>query len=72
MNTLEKTINNKYLSPEMYVLSNNNCKCISLSNTTNKTKINNFTYPNKKQINKDKTLNYINNATCEHLLYLCE
>jgi hypothetical protein len=66
------TINDKYLSPEMYILSNDTCKCISLANDTNWTLVENYTFPDKETIEKNVTTQYINNEEHKNLIYLCE
>lgn len=65
-------INDKYLSPEMYILSNNNCKFISLANDTNCIYIENFSYPSKELIYKNLTNNIIDNDEHKGLISLCE
>jgi hypothetical protein len=57
VNTLSPTINDNYLSPEMYILDNNNCKCISLANDTNLVLFENYIFRNEFEI--------LNNATTE-------
>lgn len=50
-----KNINNGYLSPEMYILSNNNCNYISLANDTNDILFKNYKFPNNNDIMKKLT-----------------
>lgn len=60
LNTL-MDVNDKYLAPEMYILSNPHCKCISLSNNTNNLLMHQFDYPCDSAIEKSKTNVFINN-----------
>jgi hypothetical protein len=68
--TLEN-INNGYLSPEMYILSNNNCKYISLANDTNNILINNYKFPNEITIKKNLTSQFIIINEHKNLIHLC-
>ncbi len=68
LNTLNN-INDKYLSPEMYILSNNNCKYISLDNDIPNI---NFTYPTEDLIKKNLTAELIIIEDFIKLLFLCE
>jgi len=65
-------INDKYLSPEMYILSNDNCKYISLANDTNNILIENFTFPSKTKIYKNLTTNFIIIEYHKTLICMCE
>ena len=67
LNTLYN-INDKYLSPEMYILSNNNCKYISLNNNI---EYNNFTLLTEDLIKKNITNQFIIIKAHEKLLSLC-
>lgn len=64
-------INNSYLSPEMYILSNNDCKYISLSNNTNTTKLDNIINLTDEDIIKNITTTYIDNYYHKNLITLC-
>jgi hypothetical protein len=66
------TINNKYLSPEMYILSYTPCNCISLANNTNYALVEHYQFPNEETIEKNVTTEYINNEEHKNLIYLCE
>jgi hypothetical protein len=70
-NQLEN-INDKYLSPEMYILSNNNCKYISLANDTNNILINEYKFPDEITIEKNKTTEFIIIHNHLNLMNLCE
>jgi len=71
LQTLEN-INDKYLSPEMYILSNNNCKYISLANDTNNILINEYKFPDEITIEKNKTTEFIIIHNHLNLMNLCE
>jgi len=51
LETLEN-VNDNYLSPEMYVLSNDNCKYVSLSNDTNEILVENYVFRDPETIKK--------------------
>jgi hypothetical protein len=67
-----ENINDKYLSPEMYVLSKDHCKYISLANDTNTKCIHEYEFPNEAQIEKNITSEFIVIEEHQHLMYLCE
>jgi len=67
-----ENINDKYLSPEMYLLSNPNCKCISLSNNTNTILIENYKFPTKLEIKNNLTSEFIVIENHKNLIHLCE
>ena len=67
-----QNINDKYLSPEMYILSNDDCKYVSLSNDTNHTLIENFTFPTKNEIKNNLTKEFIINEWGKELISCCE
>jgi len=69
---LLQNINDKYLSPEMYILSNETCKCISLDNNTNLISFNNYIFNNDETILKNITTNIIIIEEHKNLLYMCE
>jgi hypothetical protein len=71
LQTLEN-INDKYLSPEMYILSNNNCKYISLANDTNNILINDYKFPDEITIERNKTTGFIVIHDHLKLMHLCE
>lgn len=50
INTLKLPISDKYLSPEMFILSNNNCNFISLSNKTHDYLYENYNFRNDNDI----------------------
>jgi len=56
---LLQNINNKYLSPEMYILSHNSCNYISLANNTNDVLYENYKFPTNVEINRNITKNLI-------------
>ena len=70
VNTLHN-INDNYLSPEMYILSNDACKCISLSNDTNDVLYENYNFPRSNEILQNTTTNIIMNTGCKELISLC-
>ena len=67
-----KNVNDKYLSPEMYILSNPSCKCISLSNNTNNILIQNYTFPDANTILRNVTTQIIVIEDHKKLINLCE
>jgi hypothetical protein len=67
-----KNVNDKYLSPEMYILSNDDCKYISLANDTNNILIENFTFPSETQIYNNLTTNFIIIEFYKMLMVFCE
>ena len=71
LQTLEN-INDKYLSPEMYILSNNDCKYISLANDTNTVLIENYIFPDESTIEKNITNQFIVIEDYKKLITLCE
>ena len=71
LRTLEN-INDKYLSPEMYILSNNNCKYISLANDTNTILVENYNFPSDNTILKNLTSEFIVVEQHKKLIELCE
>jgi len=60
------TINDKYLSPEMYILSNEKCNYISLANDTNYIQ-DKYVFRNNKEILKNITKEFINNEQHKYL-----
>jgi hypothetical protein len=52
-------INDNYLSPEMYILSNDNCKYISLANDTNNVMIEDYILPSETTIYNNLTTDLI-------------
>lgn len=64
-------INDNYLSPEMYILSNDECKFISLANDTNDTPLENYEFRDDENILQNVTIDMI--IINEHLdlLHLC-
>jgi hypothetical protein len=56
-----KNVNDDYLSPEMYILSNDNCKPVCLARNTNITAVENYVFRNEETILKNITTNYIDN-----------
>lgn len=67
-----KNINNKYLSPEMYLLSDDNCKYISLANDTNNILVQNYKFPDELSIKKNLTTKFIVVEQHKALMHLCE
>ena len=65
-------INDKYLSPEMYILSNDDCKYVSLANDTNMILINNYKFPDETTIEQNITTNLIIVEEHKKLINLCE
>jgi ABC-type Fe3+/spermidine/putrescine transport system ATPase subunit len=66
------TINDKYLSPEMYILSNKDCKYISLANDINDILFENYLFRNDDEIINKTTNNFIVIEDHKKLLYLCD
>jgi hypothetical protein len=64
-------VNNNYLAPEMYILDNINCKCISLANDTNNILIDKYKFRNDNDILLNATENVINNEKCKALIHMC-
>ena len=67
-----ENINDKYLSPEMYVLSNNNCKYISLANDTNNILVENYNFPSETTIQQNLSSEFIVIEEHKNLINLCE
>lgn len=67
-----KDINDKYLSPEMYILSDNNCKYVSLANDTNNYLIENYKFPSEESIEKNLTTEFIIIEEYKKLLNFCD
>ena len=67
-----ENINDKYLSPEMYILSNNNCKYISLANDTNTILVDNYNFPTDITIINNLTSQFIVIEEHKKLINLCE
>ena len=67
-----ENINDKYLSPEMYILSNNNCNCISLANDTNNILIEHYIFPSEIKIYNNLTCQFIIINEHKSLINLCE
>ena len=65
-------INDKYLSPEMYILSNDSCKYISLSNNTNDILVENYNFPSENEIYENLTSNFICIEDHKKLINLCD
>lgn len=65
-------INDKYLSPEMYILSNESCKYISLANDTNNILIKNYNFRNDADIIQNITTDMIVIEEHKKLIHLCE
>lgn len=70
LNSLDN-INDKYLSPEMYILNNNNCKYISLDNNIYSI-YNTFIFLDEDSIRKNLTTEFIIINEHQNLLSLCE
>jgi hypothetical protein len=66
-----ENINDNYLSPEMYILSNNNCNYISLANDTNNILIENYILPSEDEIKLKLTKNLIVIEEHKQLINLC-
>jgi hypothetical protein len=69
---LLQNINNKYLSPEMYILSNETCKYVSLANDTNNILINNYIFRDETKIKQNITTNFIVIEAHKKLIFMCE
>ena len=67
-----ENINDKYLSPEMYVLSNDQCNCISLANDTNHKLFDYYIFPNDEEILRNITSEIIIIEEYKKLLFMCE
>jgi hypothetical protein len=67
-----ENINDKYLSPEMYILSNDNCKYISLANDTNNILVDDYKFPDEKTIHENITTEFIVIEDHKQLINLCE
>ena len=65
-------INDKYLSPEMYVLSNEKCKYISLANNTNNILFDNYIFRNDINILENITTQLIIINSHKDLIHMCE
>jgi hypothetical protein len=65
-------INDKYLSPEMYILSHDSCKYISLDNNTNNILFDNYVFCDNNTILKNITTNFIIIDEHKSLMHLCE
>jgi hypothetical protein len=66
-----KNVNDNYLSPEMYVLSNDNCNFISLANDTNDILIENYNLPSENKIKGQLTKKMIVVEEHKKLINLC-
>ena len=71
VNTLNN-INDKYLSPEMYILSNDACKYISLSNDTNNIDIDKYQFKNDDDILCNLTTNLVIIDEHQKLMFMCD
>jgi len=71
INTLSN-IDDNYLSPEMYILSNNNCKFISLASDTNDILIDNYVFPSETEIYNNLTTTFIIIEEHKKLITYCE
>lgn len=69
---LLQNINDKYLSPEMYILSHESCKYISLDNNTNNILFDNYVFYDDNTILKNITTDFIIIHEHKDLMYLCE
>lgn len=69
---LLQNINDKYLSPEMYILSNETCKCVSLANDTNDKLINNYIFRDENTIKQNITTTFIVIEAHKKLMFMCE
>jgi hypothetical protein len=69
--TLTDKINDGYLSPEMYVLSNENCKPISLAQDTNDVLFNHYSFRSNKEIVDNASEDFINNIESKHEIARC-
>ena len=64
-----ENINDKFLSPEMYILSDENCNCISLANDTNT--VLEYLFPDEDNIRINITKNVIVIEEHKPLIYMC-
>lgn len=64
-------INENYLSPEMYILSNENCNFISLSNDTNNILIQDYIFPDDSTIYNNLTTQFIVINEHKNLINMC-
>jgi hypothetical protein len=69
---LLQDINDKYLSPEMYLLSNEYCKFVSLANDTNQILIDNYIFRDSNSIKKNITTDFIVIEEHKNLMFMCE
>jgi hypothetical protein len=60
-------IDENYFSCEMYILSNDNCKYISLDNDTNNLLVGNYNFLDEENIKKNITTKFINNIENENM-----
>jgi len=68
-----ENINDKYLSPEMYILSIGDCSCISLANNTNDILFDHYKFQNDdNEILKNITSEIIVIEEYKKLLFMCE
>jgi len=65
-------INDKYLSPEMYVLSGNNCNYISLAQDTNNIQVDKYKFPTESVIKGNLTSKCIVIEDHKKLITMCE
>jgi hypothetical protein len=68
---LLQDINDKYLSPEMYVLSKDNCKYVSLANDTNDILIENYVFRSAEMIKTNITDDFIVIEQHKSLISMC-
>ena len=66
-----ENINDNYLSPEMYILSNDNCKYISLANDTNNILIQDYIFPNENTIYNNLSTTFIVIEEHKKLINMC-
>jgi hypothetical protein len=71
MNTLPEKINDGYLSPEMYILTNDTCKAVSLSQNTNDILYEDYAFRNDEEIISQVTTVYFNNKDFKCLIWMC-
>ena len=64
-------INNGYLSPEMYILSNDDCLCISLANDTNDIIFDNYIFKSDDEILNNVNTNIIIHEFNKDLMRFC-
>jgi hypothetical protein len=69
---LLQNIKDKYLSPEMYILSDDSCKYISLDNNTNNILFENYIFYEDDTILKNITTDFIIIHEHKDLMHLCE